>query len=117
MGFKGKPNSSNNLIDFSLELVLVTKVISTPKLTLIISSDNSGKAVISRIPIVRLPALSKFLRSIPQKSRVRGKVMLISLSIKSAIFLPRRVTFKPTTVPSRSLKPAMDFLALQAFGF
>ena len=86
MGFKGNPNSSNNLIDFSFDLVLVTKVISTPKAILMMSSDNSGKAFISRMPIVKLPALSKFFRSIPQKSRVRGKVMLITRSIKSFIF-------------------------------
>lgn len=117
IGFNGKPNSSNNFIDFSFELVLVTKVISTPKGILIISSDNSGKAFISRTPIVRLPFLSKFFLSIPQKSRVRGKVMFITLSIKSFILLPCKVTFKPTTAPSLNLKPAIDFLALQTFGF
>ena len=42
---------------------------------------------------------------------------LISRSKNSHIRSPRMVTLAPMALPSRSLKPAMDFLALVISGF
>ena len=43
--------------------------------------------------------------------------MLTSLSANSYMRSPRSVTFAPTFMPARSLKFAMDFLALVTSGF
>ena len=53
----------------------------------------------------------------PRKSRTRGSATLNRRSMNSHIFSPRSVTLTPIGMPSRSLKFATDFLALQTMGF
>ena len=53
----------------------------------------------------------------PRKSRTRGSATLNRRSMNSHILSPRRVTFTPIGMPSRSLKFATDFFALQTTGF
>ena len=48
---------------------------------------------------------------------MRGMARLISRSRNSHMRSPRRVTLAPMALPSRSLKPAIDFLALVTSGF
>ncbi len=48
---------------------------------------------------------------------MRGMARLISRSKNSHIRSPRKVTLAPMALPSRSLKPAMDFLARVTSGF
>ena len=53
----------------------------------------------------------------PRKSRTRGRATLKKRSTNSYMRSPRRVTFAPMGMPSRSLKFATLFLALQTMGF
>ena len=48
---------------------------------------------------------------------MRGMARQISRSKNSHIRSPRRVTLAPMALPSRSLKPAIDFLARVTSGF
>ena len=48
---------------------------------------------------------------------MRGMARLISRSKNSHMRAPRRVTLAPMALPSRSLKLAMDFVALVTIGF
>src|ERR1043165_5820962 len=48
---------------------------------------------------------------------MRGMASVISRSKNSHMRSPRRVTLTPMALPSRSLKPAIDFLALVTSGF
>ena len=48
---------------------------------------------------------------------MRGMARLMSRSKNSHMRSPRRVTLAPMALPSRSLKPAIDFLALVTSGF
>ena len=47
---------------------------------------------------------------------MRGMARLINRSRNSYIRLPRSVTLAPMALPSRSLKPAIDFLARVTIG-
>ena len=53
----------------------------------------------------------------PRKSLTRGRATLNSLSKNSYIRSPRRVTFTPMGIPSRTLKFATLFFALHTTGF
>ena len=52
----------------------------------------------------------------PRKSRTRGRATLNRRSTNSYMRSPRRVTFTPMGMPSRSLKFATLFLARQITG-
>ena len=53
----------------------------------------------------------------PRKSRIRGIAIVIRRSRNSYMRSPRRVTFAPRGISSRTRKPAMDFLALVVTAF
>src|SRR3972149_4119955 len=63
------------------------------------------------MPMFRLPRPSNARSEIPLKSLIRGRATLNSLSRKSYIRSPRRVTLAPMATPARSLKLAIDFFA------
>ena len=54
---------------------------------------------------------------VDQTINERGNAALINLSRNSYMRSPRRVTFVPNAIPSRTLKFAMDFLAFVITGF
>src|SRR5690606_3753276 len=71
----------------------------------------------SLMPMAKLPRPSKLFGFKPRKSRTRGSAMLIRRSRNSYMRAPRRVTFAPIGIPSRTLKPAMELRALVMTAF
>src|SRR5919204_220461 len=67
--------------------------------------------ICSRIPSEKLPRPSNDRGLRPRKSRIRGSAIETSRSRNSYIRSPRSVTRAPIGIPSRILKPAIDFLA------
>ena len=71
----------------------------------------------SRNPKEAFPIASMTLGETPRKSRMRGKVTCVRRVRKSHMRWPRKVTIMPTTMPWRTLKLEMAFLAFVLTGF
>src|SRR5215475_945392 len=64
------------------------------------------------MPMVYFPPPSKLFGDKPRKSRTRGSAILISRSTNSYMRVLRKVTLQPIGWPSRTLKVAIDLLAV-----
>ncbi len=98
-------------------LAVVTKVMSMPRVLvdLVVLDLGEDQLLLDAEGIVAA-AVEGVRPLMPRKSRTRGSAVE-QRSTNSHILSPRRVTFAPMGMPSRSLKFATDFFALKQPGF